>query len=127
MIQVTIDGRTTEVEPGTTILAAAKQAGVAIPALCDSPLLEPYGVCRVCSVEVADGRRRRVVTGCNYPLEKPVEVFTTSERALRATEIIFATHQSARRRGRIDLPLPPGKCAMLAMLASGALKAEFST
>jgi len=50
-----------------------------------------------------------------------------SERALRATEIIFATHQSARRRGRIDLPLPPGKCAMLAMLASGALKAEFST
>jgi predicted dehydrogenase len=49
-----------------------------------------------------------------------------SERALRATEIIFATHESARRRGRVDLPLPPGPCAMLAMLASGELRAEFA-
>jgi predicted dehydrogenase len=49
-----------------------------------------------------------------------------SERALRGTEIIFATHESARRRGRVDLPLRAGKCAMLSMLASGALKAEFA-
>ena len=48
-----------------------------------------------------------------------------SARALRATEIIFATHESARRRGRVDLPLPPGPCAMLSMLASGELTAEF--
>ena len=48
-----------------------------------------------------------------------------SENALRATEIIFATHESARRRGRIDLPLPPGPCAMLTMLATGELHAEF--
>ena len=48
-----------------------------------------------------------------------------SERALRATEIIFATHESARRRGRVDLPLRAGKCAMLAMLAAGELKAKF--
>lgn len=47
-----------------------------------------------------------------------------SERALRATEIIFATHESSRRRGRVDLPLPPGPCAMLAMLASGELTAD---
>jgi predicted dehydrogenase len=49
-----------------------------------------------------------------------------SERALRATEIIFATHESARRRGRVDLPLQPCKCAMLAMLASGEIKARFA-
>jgi len=50
-----------------------------------------------------------------------------SERALRATEIIFATHESSRRRARVDLPLPPGRCAMLSMLASGELKAEFAS
>lgn len=50
-----------------------------------------------------------------------------AERALRATEIIFATHESSRRRGRVDLPLRPGKCAMLSMLAAGELKAKFST
>jgi predicted dehydrogenase len=48
-----------------------------------------------------------------------------SERALRATEIIFATHESSRRRGRVDLPLPSGPCAMLSMLASGELHADF--
>ncbi len=48
-----------------------------------------------------------------------------ADNALRATEIIFATHESARRRARVDLPLPAGKCAMLAMLAAGELHAEF--
>lgn len=49
-----------------------------------------------------------------------------SERALRATEVIFATYASAGRRARIDLPLPPGPCVMLSLLASGELKAEFA-
>ena len=82
MIQVTIDGRKTEVAPGTTILAAAKQAGVAIPALCHSPLVEAYGVCRLCSVELDDGRRKRIVTACNYPLQKSVEVLTRRRVAM---------------------------------------------
>lgn len=45
----------------------------------------------------------------------------SSANALRPTEIIFATHESARRRGRVDLPLPPGPCAMLRMLEEGEL------
>ena len=49
-----------------------------------------------------------------------------SDRALRATEIIFATYESARRRARVDLPLPSGPCAMLAMLAAGELKVGFT-
>lgn len=48
----------------------------------------------------------------------------SSVNALRATEVIFATHESARRRARVDLPLPPGPCAMLTMLARGELVAD---
>jgi predicted dehydrogenase len=48
----------------------------------------------------------------------------SSTNALRPTEIIFATHESARRRGRVDLPLPPGPCAMLRMLEEGELTVE---
>jgi predicted dehydrogenase len=48
-----------------------------------------------------------------------------SARALRATEIIFATYESSRRRGRVDLPLRPGKNAMLEMIESGELKVKF--
>jgi len=50
-----------------------------------------------------------------------------AERALRPTEIIFATYESSRRRGRVDLPLPPGPSAMLAMLESGELQAQFAS
>jgi len=46
-----------------------------------------------------------------------------SERALRATEIIFATHESSRRRARVDLPLPAGRCALLTMIEEGELPA----
>ncbi len=45
-----------------------------------------------------------------------------SSRALGATELIFATHESSRRRGRVDLPLPAGRCALLEMVAAGELK-----
>lgn len=45
-----------------------------------------------------------------------------STNALRATEVIFATAESARRRGRVDLPLPSGPCAMLQMVAAGEMK-----
>lgn len=89
MIQITIDGRSIEVAPGTTILAAARQVGVAIPALCDSTLVEPYGVCRVCSVELVDGRRSRIVTACNYPLQRTCEISTRSERALRVRRLVL--------------------------------------
>ena len=59
MIQVTIDGKQTEVAPGTTVLAAARKLGIEIPALCDSELVEAYGACRACSVEINDGRKSR--------------------------------------------------------------------
>jgi aldehyde:ferredoxin oxidoreductase len=83
MIPVTIDGRTTEVAPGTTILEAAGKVGVSIPTLCDSRLVEPYGACRVCSVEIRDGDGGQIVTACDYPLRESTEVFTRSEPALR--------------------------------------------
>ncbi len=40
----------------------------------------------------------------------------SGERALRATELIFATYESSRRRGRVDLPLEIEDSPLLAML-----------
>jgi len=45
-----------------------------------------------------------------------------ARRALQATEIIFATYESSRRRGRVDLPLKTKDSAYLSMLASGEMK-----
>ena len=62
MVTINIDGRTVEVPEDTTILKAADQAGVWIPTMCHSEYFEPYGVCRLCSVEVVRGKRSRIVT-----------------------------------------------------------------
>jgi aldehyde:ferredoxin oxidoreductase len=79
MIQVTIDSKRIQVEPDTMVLDAAKEAGVFIPTLCSHPMVEPYGACRMCSVEVTQGGRTKMVTSCNFPIREEMEVQTQSE------------------------------------------------
>ena len=58
LLKVTIDNITIEVEPGTTILQAARMIGgdVVPPAMCYySSLKESGGKCRTCLVKVAHG------------------------------------------------------------------------
>lgn len=83
MVKVTIDGLEIEVEEETTILKAARQLGITIPALCYNELIEPYAVCRLCVVELQRGQRTRLVTACNYPLRESVVIRTNSERVQR--------------------------------------------
>jgi len=88
LITVTIDGHTTAVPPDTTILQAAKGLGIDIPTLCHHPVLEPYGACRLCTVEVVERGSSRLVTSCNYPIRRPIEVLTASDRVLRGRKMI---------------------------------------
>jgi predicted dehydrogenase len=48
----------------------------------------------------------------------------SGDNALRTTEIIFATHESSRRRARVELPLPAMKSPLLEMVDAGELKLE---
>ncbi|TAK32754.1 MAG: 4Fe-4S dicluster domain-containing protein [Chloroflexota bacterium] len=52
MISLTIEGRPVQVPEGSTVLDAARKAGVYVPTLCHDPDLKPYGACRLCLVEV---------------------------------------------------------------------------
>ena len=52
MIKVTIDGIAVEVEQGSTILEAAKAAGVEIPTLCYLKDVTPEASCSKCKVEI---------------------------------------------------------------------------
>ncbi len=72
-----------------TILDAAEQYGIAIPTLCHHPALEPYGSCRLCTVEVEKKGRKRFVTACNYPLEEGLVVETGSEGVLAIRRMIL--------------------------------------
>jgi hypothetical protein len=48
----------------------------------------------------------------------------SARKALQATELIFATYESSRRRGRVDLPLEIEDSPFLSMLESGVISAE---
>ena len=50
-------------------------------------------------------------------LESGEEPELSSHKAIRATELIFATYESSRRRARIELPLDTDDSALLSMLA----------
>jgi heterodisulfide reductase subunit A2 len=89
MVTINIDGRTVEVPEDTTILKAADQAGVWIPTMCHSEYFEPYGVCRLCSVEVVRGKRSRIVTACNYPIRNGMTIHTNSERVKWLRKVIM--------------------------------------
>lgn len=54
-------------------------------------------------------------------LETGDEPELSSYKALRCTELIFATYESSRRRARIELPLDTDDSALLSMLAAGEI------
>ena len=68
MVTVTIDGREVQVPEHTTILEAARAAGVEIPTLCYLKGLNEVGACRVCVVEV-EGIDQLVASCNNYVLD----------------------------------------------------------
>ena len=78
MIHLTIDGKPVEVEKGTTILHAARKAGIEIPTLCYIEDLLPDGSCRLCVVEVRNNGRTKIDTACTMQVSEGDEVFTMS-------------------------------------------------
>jgi NADH-quinone oxidoreductase subunit G len=57
MIQLTVNGRSVEIADGSTLLDAAREAGVHIPTLCHYPRLPSHAVCRMCLVDVEGDAR----------------------------------------------------------------------
>ena len=105
MINVTIDHKAIQVPEGTTILKAARMAGIDIPTLCyfelDGMKFENKpGGCRVCMVEVVkdfNGKpRRNLAPACATDCVEGMEVLTASPRALNArktvVELILSDH-----------------------------------
>lgn len=77
MVKLTIDGTEVVVPEGSTILQAAKGAGIRIPTLCFHDRLKPRGTCGMCVVEV-DGNSSPV-TSCETAVVDGMSVTTSSE------------------------------------------------
>ena len=94
MIQLRINGQPIGVAEGSTILQAAKQAGIHIPTLCFLEKREPVGACRVCLVDVEGART--LMAACSTPCTEGMVVQVNSKRARQArkqvVELLLSEH-----------------------------------
>jgi NADP-reducing hydrogenase subunit HndD len=94
MIQVTINGQALSVKPETTVLQAARQAGITIPTLCFLEKNDPLGACRVCMVEVEGAKT--LMAACATPCAEKMVVHTNTRRVRQArkqvVELLLSEH-----------------------------------
>lgn len=79
-MKIKIDGQYYEGFSGETLLDMAKRVNVDIPNLCHKTGFEGQGRCRLCMVEVVEGKRSKVVSSCVFPIKEGLEVVTDSDR-----------------------------------------------
>lgn len=77
-ITLTIDGRPVSVKKGVSIMRAATEHGTEIPKLCATDMLESFGSCRLCLVEIEG--RRGTPASCTTPAEEGMVVQTQTPR-----------------------------------------------
>ncbi len=96
MINVKINGLSVSVPKGSTVLDAARSVGIEIPTLCFMKEKNEIGACRICMVEVNEGRGFRLVTACVFPCSEGMEVLTNTEKVQKSRkttlELILSTH-----------------------------------
>ena len=94
MVNVKVNGIAVSVPKGSTILEAARAAGVEIPTLCFMKDKNEIGACRICIVEATG--TRGMVTACVYPVAEGMEIKTNTEKVQKARkttlELILSTH-----------------------------------
>ena len=87
LVTLTIDGQKVTVPEETTILNAAKKAGIDIPTLCYLNEINEVGDCSMCIVEVEG--RRGFATSCIQTVEEGMVVHTHTPNVLEARRVIL--------------------------------------
>ena len=129
-VKYTVMGREHRAERGASLLAELRRNGYEVPSLCYLESLSSYGACRLCLVEVKKGRRQKLTTSCNYPVQDGIEVFLDTERVQRnrrmVLELLLAQapratrelREMAQRYGVHDVRFPTeggGSCILCGM------------
>ncbi|KTD19720.1 NADH-quinone oxidoreductase subunit NuoG [Legionella londiniensis] len=87
MATIEIDGKTLEAESGKMIIEVADDAGIYIPRFCYHKKLSVAANCRMCLVEIENGRKP--VPACATPITNGMKVFTKSEEAIRSQQAVM--------------------------------------
>ncbi len=94
-VTIKINGMEVSAPAGSTILEAARIAGIDIPTLCFLKEANEIGACRICVVEVKGAKS--LVAACVYPINPGMEVFTNTplvrESRKKTLQLILSTHE----------------------------------
>ena len=109
MVTLKINDIPVTVPEGTSVLEAARSAGIKIPSLCFLKDINEIGACRICVVEVKGAKS--LVASCVYPVSEGMEVFTNTEKVRHSRqltlELILSNHRmdclTCSRSGRCEL------------------------
>ncbi len=95
-VTLIVDGKPVTVPEGTSIMRASMEAGVEIPKLCATDMLDSFGSCRICLVEIEG--RNGTPASCTTPVSEGMVVHTRTERldAIRkgVMELYVSDHPS---------------------------------
>ena len=93
LVKLTIDGVSVEVPAGTTVLEAAKKAGINIPTLCYLKDINQIGACRMC---IVDTGARAFGAACVLPVTNGMNVKTNTPKIREARrvnlELLLSNH-----------------------------------
>lgn len=84
---IEIDGKVFEAENGQMIIEVADEAGIHIPRFCYHKKLSVAANCRMCLVEVENGRKP--VPACATPITNGMKVFTKSKEAIHSQKVVM--------------------------------------
>ena len=101
-VTLTIDGQSVTVPEGTSIMRAAMEMGTQIPKLCATDMLDAFGSCRLCLVEIEG--RAGTPASCTTPVAAGMAVRTQTERLKRLRKGVMELYIS-------DHPLDCLTCA----------------
>ena len=91
-VTLTIDGKQVTVPEGTSIMRAAMEAGTEIPKLCATDMLDAFGSCRLCLVEIEG--RGGTPASCTTPVAAGIVVHTRTERLDRIRKGVMELYAS---------------------------------
>ena len=77
-VSLIVDGTPVTVPEGTSIMRASMEAGIEIPKLCATDMLDSFGSCRICLVEIEG--RNGTPASCTTPVGEGMVVHTQSDR-----------------------------------------------
>lgn len=112
MVNIKINGMPLSVPEGSTILEAARFAGIEIPTLCYLKDINEIGACRLCMVEVKGARS--LVTACVYPVFEGMEVSTNTKKVMDSRKMTLELMLSTHNRACLSCPRS-GSCELQAL------------